>query len=143
VVSRANFPTDQACERLQMWLRMNGSVVRSVKAMQKSDKDLPYLVYFDELGGSTQVVCELSQVVNRDLFAVGWKLRPEGGLKPPPTLPHLYLAGVRTVVVGEDKAELSRLREPWSSTGIFLVPVIKGLIQVTLSYYQRGVRRAW
>lgn len=73
----------------------------------------------------------LSQNVNRDLFSIA-RLMAGPRRKPPRSLPFASLIGLRTVAIGADDPRVAKLHEPWASSGIFLVPVIRALTTVTL-----------
>lgn len=78
--------------------------------------------------------------LNGDLFKIGtlMQVRDGGGKRRPPDyLQHLYLTGIRTVVLRPDDPELETLHEPWRTSGIVLVPMIHGFT-TTFFPYQRG-----
>ena len=71
----------------------------------------------------------LAKQVNDDLFDIGAAIRGEDGgskRRPPDRIPHLYCHGLRTIVLPPDSANAESLHEPWSRTGIVLVPVLVG-----------------
>lgn len=83
----------------------------------------------------------LSEAVNRDLFGVAEKVDPRKRRRPPDSIPHVTLIGVRAYALADDHTRLAEVHEPWATTGIFLVPVIRGLAKILLpAYGQRGNR---
>lgn len=72
--------------------------------------------------------------VNKDLFEVGDAMhssRGEPRRYPPRFLNHLYIVGIRTVVLPPDHGAAEELHEPWRRSGILLAPVV--LAYTTLS----------
>ena len=71
----------------------------------------------------------LSQSVNSDLFAIATTVQARlggGRRRPPDTIPHLHVRGVRTIVMLPDGPEGEPLYEPWRSSGILLAPLVLG-----------------
>ena len=71
----------------------------------------------------------LSKAVNGDLFAVADAVHINLGgsqRRPPNTIRHLHVRGVRTVVLPPDAPEGETLHEPWRSSGIMLAPLVLG-----------------
>jgi hypothetical protein len=79
------------------------------------------------IGDRQQVVGQFAQRVNDEIFAIAKSSWPAMKLKPPPELRHLYVLGVRSVVIPEDSPELAALHEPWATSGFLLAPLVKGL----------------
>jgi hypothetical protein len=74
---------------------------------------------------------EFSLRLNGDLFKIAEAVRARhgGGLRRPPDyFVHLYLTGVRTIVLRPDDPELEQLHEPWRTSGIMLVPMVHGFV---------------
>lgn len=70
----------------------------------------------------------LSGKVTSDLWSIAnWLSRTGRGHRPPDSLLHLWSYGARTVVLSRDSAECEALHEPWRTTGMFVVPVVRGV----------------
>lgn len=69
----------------------------------------------------------LSPFVKKDLWEIANRLRLR---RTPTSIVHLWSVGIRTVVLPEDHAEVGRLAPPYSRSGVFLAPVIKGFTKV-------------
>jgi len=72
----------------------------------------------------------LTQSVNKDLFKIAEQIDTTTKRKPPNKLFHVTLSGVRTFAVTDDNPRIAELCEPWATTGIFLVPVIRALTMI-------------
>ena len=82
----------------------------------------------------------LSQNVNSDLFTVANAVRAEiggGRRRPPDTIPHLHVRGLRTIVLPPDAPETETLYEPWKSSGMMVAPLILGYSRVRFPYWRR------
>tara|TARA_B100001989_G_scaffold182220_1_gene132383 strand:+ start:1204 stop:3477 length:2274 start_codon:yes stop_codon:yes gene_type:complete len=64
-----------------------------------------------------------NQSFNQDLFDIAGRY---GSFKPPPYIEPFYLIGVRTVCKSDSDPNLKHLYEPYSSTGIWLAPIVIG-----------------
>jgi hypothetical protein len=60
-----------------------------------------------------------------DLFEIGKRIYGDHR-RPPNTLTHLRIYGIRTIVLPPDSPECNNLYEPWARSGIMLAPVILG-----------------
>lgn len=88
--------------------------------------------------GADQILAVLSERVGSDLFDIGRRIQSEiRGRKrrPPDSLNHLRIFGIRTVVLPPDSPECALLHEPWSGSGIMLAPVISGFTTAHFPYY--------
>lgn len=78
-----------------------------------------------------------SQSLNNDLLRIASivQTRPGWGRRRPPDyFVHLYLTGVRTVVLRPDDPELEQLHEPWRTSGIMLAPMVHGFVTTFFPY---------
>lgn len=85
----------------------------------------------------------LSEGVNCDLFGIADHIRNGcggGKRRPPDHLKHLFVIGVRTIVLGSDSPEAARLHHPWNESGILLAPIVLGY--TTAWFPLRGGHRA-
>ena len=92
----------------------------------KSDPDTGF-VYRMKEDGKNDCIATLSQSVNYDLFAISKDIQATlkgGQRRPPNTIRHLHVHGVRTVVLPPESAESEKLHEPWRSSGIMLSPLV-------------------
>ena len=88
--------------------------------------------------GKSECIATLSQSVNSDLFNIGNDI--QASLKgrrrrPPSTIRHLHVHGVRTIVLPPDAPEAERLHEPWRSSGIMLSPLVLAYTKAYFPYY--------
>ena len=93
-----------------------------------ADRDNCFAYRVAETDGS-ECLAVLAKGVNDDLFEIGAAIQREDGgprRRPPDRIPHLYCHGLRTIVLRPDSPDAESLHEPWSRTGIVLVPVFVG-----------------
>ncbi len=108
--------------------RIRGFVDEAVSLVAEADRDTNF-VYRLKVDGQGQCIAVLSQGVNTDLFTVGDAIQKKlggGRRRPPDTIRHLHVRGVRTIVLLPDGPESGMLHEPWSSSGIMLAPLVLG-----------------
>jgi hypothetical protein len=83
----------------------------------------------------------LANRVVADLFEVGKRVRAwqswRAQLKPASQIEHMYIVGVRSVVLPSDHPHLESLEKPYSESGIFLCPIVYGFPPVRYESYQR------
>lgn len=95
--------------------------------MATADRDNGFAYHVAEQSGESLAV--LAKQVNDDLFDIGAVIRDDDGgpkRRPPDRIPHLYCHGLRTIVLPPDSSDAESLHDPWSRTGIVLVPVLVG-----------------
>ncbi len=108
--------------------RIRSFADESVSLVAESDRDAGFVYRLKE-DGQGQCLAVLSQSVNADLFTVGNAIQAKlggGRRRPPDTIRHLHVRGVRTIVLPPDAPEAETLHEPWRSSGILLAPLILG-----------------
>ena len=72
-----------------------------------------------------------SETLNKQLFHVRDRIsRFPRALRPPERLQHLYLIGVSTFAADENDVRLQDVHEPFSSTGIWTIPIIVGFPKI-------------
>ncbi len=75
-----------------------------------------------------------------DLFEVGKQVRAwqswRSKLKPASQIEHMYVIGVRSVVLPADHPHLESLERPYSESGIFLCPIVYGFPDVRYQSYK-------
>ena len=81
-------------------------------------------------------VGQLSAVFRADLRKLWSRVDSEGTLKPPHYIPHLYLAAVGTVGLGEH--ERDAVKRPFSQSALALAPVVKGFPMIQFLFRNRG-----
>ncbi len=136
LVSRSALQSQRECQRLQSRMAGFDSIALPVRA--DCDQASGFVYRISSEGG--QLWGTFSANLNGDLFKIGtlMQVRDGGGKRRPPDyLQHLYLTGIRTVVLRPDDPELETLHEPWRTSGIVLVPMIHGFT-TTFFPYQRG-----
>ena len=121
------FPNGAAVRASQT--RIRGFADESVPLVAESDHSSGFAFRLKE-EGEEQCLAVLSKSVNADLFvianAVQARLRGRRRRRPPGTIQHLHVQGVRTIVLPPDAPECEALHEPWRSSGIMLAPLILG-----------------
>lgn len=79
---------------------------------------------------------QLSDVFRAELGKLWSRIDSEGTLKPADYIPHLYLAAVGTVGLGEH--ERGAVKQPFSQSALALAPVIKGFPMIQFFFRKRG-----
>ena len=113
----------------------------SVSLVADSDRDAGFVYRLKE-DGQGQCLAVLSQGVNADLFTVGNAIQAKRGggrRRPPDTIRHLHVRGVRSIVLPPDAPGGETLHEPWRSSGIMLAPLVLGYSTAYFPY-SRGRR---
>jgi hypothetical protein len=87
-----------------------------------------------EDSGGNEPFGSMSEAFKRDVYAIAREL----GARSPSTIPHIRKIGVRTVAVSADASILSQLAPPYSTTGFFLVPVVRAWTTNTVAFWQTG-----
>ena len=103
-----------------------GTAILSLVA--ESDRDAQFVYRLRE-DARQPCLGVLSKSVNDDLFAIATTVQARlggGRRRPPDTIPHLHVRGVRTIVLLPDGPEGETLYEPWRSSGILLAPLVLG-----------------
>ena len=114
-----------------------------VPLVAESDRETDFAYRLKEVGQG-QCLAVLSKSVNSDLFLVADAVRAKlrgGRRRPPDTIRHLHVHGVRTVVLPPDAPETETLHEPWRGSGIMLAPLVLGYTTVFFPYISG--RRRW
>ena len=83
---------------------------------------------------------QLNESFRRDLWKVCERIGPEGNLRPPQVIPHLYLIGVTTV--GLTETQQAAVRDPFNQSGLALAPVVKGFPAIRFQY-RRSMNKGW
>lgn len=112
---------------------------RGVQGICDRAWDYNYRIYLDHSGEMIPIGC-FHQTVNRDLWTILREFERQTGrrrLKPPEHIDHLYISGVRTVVLPEDHPDLHLLHHPYAISGILLAPVITGFPFVRFPFKTR------
>jgi len=76
----------------------------------------------------------LNQVVNKDLMGAAKIAGRTGPLR----IDHLTLFGARTIALSDEEIGDSAIHEPYSTSGFFLAPVIKGFSTVSFKTWRRN-----
>ena len=108
--------------------RIRSFADETVSLVAEADRNTGFAYRLKE-DGQGQCLAVLSQSVNADLFTVANAVQAKlggGRLRPPDTIRHLHVRGVRTVVLPPDAPEGETLYEPWRSSGILLAPLVLG-----------------
>jgi hypothetical protein len=108
--------------------RIRSFADETVSLVAESDRDADFVYRLKE-DGQGDCLAVLSQAVNYDLFTVADVVQRKlggGRRRPPDTIRHLHVRGVRTIVLPPDAPEGETLHEPWRSSGIMLAPLVLG-----------------
>lgn len=136
-VSRIRWSDDDVRRGQAFLARYAGEVVAlKVAAASVATSDFTYLLCTQDglpLGA-------LTNAVNEDLFDIAKEVDKKNPRRPPMSIPHVSLIGVRTFAITDDHPRLAELHEPWATIGMFLVPVIRALTTVTLQPWTRRER---
>ncbi len=100
----------------------------TVSLVAEADRDAGFAYRLKE-DGQGQCLVVLSRMLNTDLFTVANAIRSKlggGQRRPPDTIRHLHVRGVRSIVLPPDAPEREALHEPWKSSGIMLAPLVLG-----------------
>lgn len=136
-VSRAIQRDEAECRQSQEWLAQHAAEPADVGAACVGAGDWAYRLTVNE---TMRIGC-LTQQVNTDLFEVAKRLQL-GQVRPPSNLKYLWLAGVSTTSLAPDDPRLDELHEPYSRTGLFLTPIIRGFPMVFFTQ-TRQQRNDW
>ena len=123
--------------------RIRSFAAESVSLVAESDRDADFVYRLKE-DGQEQCLAVLSPSVNADLFTVANAVQAKlggGRRRPPDTIRHLHVRGVRTIVLPPDAPEGETLYEPWRSSGIMLAPLVLGYSTAFFPY--SGGQRRW
>ena len=116
-----------------------GRVV-SVKARAVAEDRYAHRVILqhNDADGATQTaeIGQLSDAFRAELGKLWSKIDSEGTLKPAEHIPHLYLAAVGTVGLGEH--ERGAVKQPFSQSALALAPVIRGFPLIQFLFRKRG-----
>ena len=108
--------------------RICGFADETVPLIAESDRNLGFVYRLCEVE-EKQCIAVLSELVNSDLFTVAKAIQEKlGGCirRPPNTINHLHVRGVRTIVLPPDAPDAETLHEPWRHSGILLAPLVLG-----------------
>lgn len=108
--------------------RIRSFADKFVSLVAECDRNAGFVYRLKE-DGQGQCLAVLSQCVNTDLFAVANAIQAKLGgrpRRPPNTIRHLHVRGLRTMVLPPDAAEAESLHEPWRSSGVMLAPLVLG-----------------
>ena len=111
---------DAASVQLQQErLASSASTMEKWILRRNNARDFAYQLFGD--GGKTAAFGEMAVAFKNHIWAIA---RSVGG-KSPTTIPFITKVGVRTIAVGPDCARLDELAQPYSTTGLFLAPVVR------------------
>ncbi len=126
LAGRSFFASPDAVRAAQT--RIRSFADETVSLVAESDRDAKFVYRLKE-DGQGQCLAVLSPAVNTDLFTVADAVQRKlggGKRRPPDTIRHLHVRGVRTIVLPPDAPESETLYEPWRSSGIMLAPLVLG-----------------
>lgn len=96
--------------------------------------DFHYLIRVDDPDQLDVPIARFGEGVKGDIFEIAKRSHHffKRKLKAGFSVKHLWMVGVRTVVLPHDHPELDRLHRPYCDSGMFLAPVVKGFTQIYL-----------
>lgn len=104
---------------------LNGGIFPARAEADHKESNHPYRIMAED--GSC--IGTFSQKVNDDMFRIGEKIQNTPSMskiRPPDAIEHLFIFGLRTIVIPPDSHEADLLHPPWSQSGIMLAPVVIG-----------------
>jgi len=104
-----------------------------VDVFSEKSADTGWIYWVHATDDSCDWLGSLSKSVTGDFFPIGDRVKERYDQKkalPGSTIRYLHMIGSETVVLRETDDLKSRLLDPWSKTGIYLVPVISGFTNV-------------
>lgn len=117
---------------VQMALARSIGATANVHARTVPEQDYVWRLVLDQKGadGITRQleVGQLSQSFDYDIKRLWSRVDSEGKLRPPMTIPYLYLVGATTVGIAEDQRWA--VKHPFNQSGMALAPVVKGFSPV-------------
>lgn len=128
VVAKDRLTADDA-RRGQAYLAAYAGQVVPLKV--EADVDFRYVIRADDDAAGI-VLGALTETINKDLFSIAKAIDPETPRRPPKAIPFVSLISVRAFAIADDHPRLAELHEPWATTGIFFVPVIRALTTLFL-----------
>ena len=140
-VSTSNPFGAPATKEAQTLLSRFGRAIAPAKALCVRESDGSYRWQLMMQQGKKDIHLGLldSRMVS-DLFEVGKQVRAWQSwrvkLKPASQIEHMYIVGVRSVVLPTDHTHLESLERPYSESGIFLCPIVYGFPNVTYQSYK-------
>lgn len=118
---------------------------RTREAYGLSERSWDYMIRLVlVIGESTVRIGQCTKAVNSGLWDIANEIQRKKGLfnlKPPEQVHHLYMFGARTVAISPDHPEIDLVHPPYSRSGLFLAPIIKGFPSVKYGFKSRGRRR--
>jgi len=113
-----------------------GQKPRKLLCTNQDRSDYTYGLYLDD--SRDQLLCNLTQNVNSELFDAGKRLKGKQDsrkMRPASKFYNVFLIGARTVALPVDDERLQMMHEPYRSSGIWLAPIIYGLPLVYFNQY--------
>jgi hypothetical protein len=102
-----------------------------VYAEKSADTGWEYWIHAED--GSCDWLGSFSKSLTGDFFPIGDRVKERFSRKkayPGSTIRYLHMVGAESVVLSENDDLKLRLLAPWSSTGIYLIPVVSGFTNV-------------
>lgn len=112
------------------------SIIDGIKSASATNDHYNGHIYRVTLEDDDECVAVLSDKrLSGDLFEIGKRIYGDHR-RPPDTLTHLRIYGIRTIVLPPDSPECNNLYEPWARSGTMLAPVILGYTKNFFPYYR-------
>lgn len=125
---RMDFADAGAAIQIQQRLASLHAEQRHVPCRAWSDSSRGWR-YRLQVGEEPCFIGEFSRQFGDDIWKI---LRSAGGRRSPDRISHLYFIGARTVALGPDDPRLEALHPPFSRSGMFLAPIVKGYTKLPL-----------
>ena len=120
LVGQSEFSSSDAATA-QRFLAKVGGVVTTYSLQADPDLNWRYRVIADSDGTCTSV---LTPDIGDDLWRILKKRNKDNSQNPPRRLKYVRGQGCSTMVLASDDPDLSKLHEPWASSGFMLAPQI-------------------
>lgn len=129
---------DRQVAQLALAKSVGGTLAIQARALPEHDYAIRLLLEIKGADGIKRFieVGQFSQSFNRDFSRLWGRVDHRQKLKPPSTIPHLYLVAVGTVALSDEQR--GAVQPPYSQSGFALIPVVKGFPLIQFTYRRTG-----
>lgn len=126
--------SDESAESVQEYLWEH--CLDHVRVIAEKSEETSWNYWLHAEDESCDWLGSLSKRVTSDFWPIADRVKEHHRRErawPGPTIRHLHMVGSESVVLGETDDMRAQLLEPWSRSGIYLVPVVSGFTNVYFS----------